>query len=67
MCKICKHGNALTVLVIVVRAHLVHGVDRVADGAIEFGPLNVAQAVGSEGLQAGDEVGPRLGIDDPTS
>lgn len=50
MCKICKHGNALTVLVIVVRAHLVHGVDRVADGAIEFGPLNVAQAVGSEGL-----------------
>jgi hypothetical protein len=55
----------LTVLVVVVGAHLVHGVDGVADGAVELCALAVAQAVGRERLEAGDEVGPRLRVDDP--
>ena len=52
---ISTRGN-LTILVVVVCAHLVDGVDRVADGPVELGPLVVAQAIGREGLQAGDEV-----------
>jgi len=34
----------------------VDGVDGVADGSVELGPLAVAQAVAREGLDAGDEL-----------
>ena len=56
------HSPHLTVLVSLVGAHLVHGVDGVADGAVDDGLLGLVQARLGVVAHARDELGPHLGV-----
>ena len=52
----------LTVLVSLVGAHLVHGVDGVADGPVDDGLLGLVQARLGVVAHARDELGPHLRV-----